>query len=108
MKKTEARPDVLSTLLEAVAAYYKDKGDKTQAGVVFSCLSFDPPAFYASVARYPHDPFHKQIVCFVGGRSESLVFGNADAALAALARKWFALVKPPPVEDALAALGKVL
>lgn len=108
MKKTAGKKDVLSTLLEAVAAYYKDKGDKTQAGVVFSCLSFDPLSFYASVARYPHDPFHKQIVCFVGDRSESLAFGNADAALSSLARKWFALVKPPPVEDALDALGKVL
>lgn len=108
MPKKEIKSDVLTLLCAAVAAYYKDKGDKTQAGVVISCLEFDPPDFYASVARYPHGPRGpKEVVCKAGGPG-GMIYHTAEEVVDALATKWFSMVKPAPVADTLDALGAVL
>jgi hypothetical protein len=107
--KSPKKPaEVLTALCAAVAAKYKDEGDRVQAGVVISCLSHDPPRFYASVARYPHglDYQHKVIVCKVDPRDG--LFTTAEAAVNALAQKWAAQNRPAPVQQTMEELDEVL
>lgn len=98
-------PTVLEALLAAVSAKYADDGDRTKAGVVLACLQHDPPLYYASVARYPYGPRDKQIVC---ATSKSEPHRTVEQTIDALARAWYALNRPQPVEDTLNALGEVL
>jgi hypothetical protein len=101
---------ILSALCEAVAAYYKDQGDKTKAGVVVACLEHDPSHFYAAVVRYPTGPYSKTIVTRTHKRagSESGKYETAEQAIEAVALAWYAEVKPPPVKSTLEKLGEAL
>lgn len=99
---------VITELCAAVAAKYQTEGDITKAGVVVACLSFAPPRFYASVARYPSGPTHKQVVCQVGRPGSAEEFTTAEAALKALAVKWANANEPAPVVDTMANLRRVL
>lgn len=103
----KAKTNVLTALCVAVSAKYKDEGDEVKAGVVVSCLSYDPPRFYASVARYPDGPMRKTIVCQVGKFGHEVI-ETADAAVALLAQKWAQENSPPPVKESIDRLNDVL
>ena len=107
----KAKRDLLSTLCAAVAAKYKNEGDRIQAGVVISQLSFDPPRFYASVCRYRGSYTNKEVVCRVGIATvaeHDEAFPDAEKAVEALALKWYKQTVPAPEKDALSELGEAL
>lgn len=81
MEKKE--PSHLQRLTDAVAAYYKEKGDKTISGVVVAHLP--GRGYYASVARYPDSPYRKEIVVKTSADDE---FGNPESAIEDLAYRW--------------------
>lgn len=97
---------VLTALCAAVAAKYKEEGDKIKAGVVVAELSHGPPArFYASVARYPHNPMHKEVVCKVGHNQPIL---SAEDAVLELAQRWAEENRPAPVKETIEELDLIL
>lgn len=107
-KQLRAAPQVLTALCAAVAAKYKDEGDKIKAGVVIAELAHGPPArFYASIARYPSSPMHKEVVCKVG-HAAGEGYQTAEEVVLALAKRWAEDNQPAPVRETIEHLSDVL
>lgn len=81
---------VLETLNDAVSAEYWEDGCK--AGLVTSKIQNEPAQYYVAVARYPHGPAQKVIVC----SEKADTFSDA---LRGCAKKWIGIVMPPPKEN---------
>lgn len=99
--------EVLTALCAAVAAKYKNEGDRTKAGVVIAELQHSPSRFYASVAHYPNGPMNK-VVALQVGRSVTESFTTAEEAVVALAQKFADDNRPAPVKETLETLDEVL
>lgn len=86
------------SLNDAVGDFYRE--DKIRAGIVTSSLSIDPPMYYASVCRYS------------SGNNRNVVLGMKGPSLLVVLRllseEWLKKVRPPPKEDQLSRLEKVL
>src|SRR4051812_34276301 len=93
----------LDALLRAVSAYYKEKGDKTTAGISLAVL--DNGTFYASVGRYRGGPLNKEVV--VATRKDS-VHPTAMSAVEELAGLWHKVVSQPTAKDAVDELAQML
>lgn len=92
----------LDALLRAVSAYYKEKGDKISAGVSLAVL--DNGTFYASVVRYPINPYGKTVVV---ATQKSTEHDTAKSAIAEVALKWYKVASQPSAKDAVRVLGDV-